>query len=214
MSTLASLSDVTDILQTLPGGYDGSQDARLQQILDSTEDWMRRVYGLPDYICATSATDSFFGYKDGSILNLSDPNPTDIVITFVDYATNDEMIILPPPQYTLMPNGRLWLKFIGLVAPFEGAVAAVRPSEMARIDVTFVPSLTSTNKIPPALREAVALTAAFTFKQEPLMMGGLRSEAIGSYSYVRDISMAQLVMPPRARALMRPFDRRRFIQVT
>lgn len=114
---------------------------------------------------------------------------------------------------TVLTAGTDYLVIEGGVRLFGGRSTGLDPRygpddvarTFARVDVSW----SAADPVPDALREGVALFAAGLWATNPKLTSGMRSETIGSYSYTLSDKDVEDVMPSRARALLKPYMRRK-----
>lgn len=205
---LADLDDVRRVLRRTD-----LDDATLQPFLDSAEQWVERVYDR-EWDAVGSQTENFFNVRQGAILTVKDENPTGIVVTGFAAPASDGTVLTVNQGYAVLDRGRVQLSLVRQIA-----VQNIRPEEAeiqppftwARIQIVY----TASALVPAPVREGVALIAAAGYAQSTADVGGLSSEKIGDYSYVRGAARGgggELVIPKRARSLLAPYNRRRRVR--
>lgn len=183
---LATVEDVRRVGK-IPTTVD---DAEVQKALDAAESYLRTK--LPRWDDSAGGVAKFYNVQGTAQLPLPSP---DAAITGVKlfYHYRDATGETVPATDYATANGYLVL------------LRSDTRRWYARAEVTW----TNVGSVPAAVRDGVALTAAALASQYGKLTGGMRSERIGDYSYTLSDKDVEVVMPPKAKELLKPFLKRR-----
>lgn len=209
---LASLADVKRILRLTDD--DTVRDASLRVALLAVESWAStRLKKMPP---PGSQVEVYWDIREDATLHL----PTDdLVVTKVnvfEYPSSSGIVLSPLDLglgygYEVTDDGKLFLRPVLSVTPFEGAVGQRLLRTYARVEVHYQ----ATGVVPRGVSEGVAILAAGYYSEGPQLMRGLTSERIGDYSY----SLAEVKPGDQASYITRalwflgPFLRRNKVSV-
>lgn len=179
VSALSSLSDVKRVLRV--AASDTSRDARLLSALAAVEDVIKHRLDLP---LSGSNVETYWDTPEDATLHLP---AADVTVTRVDvfeYSGSSGLPLSPVELghgegYDVTDDGRLYLRPVLGVEPFEGAVGSRPLKVYARIDVHYE----GTGVVPRGVTEGVALLAAGYDNDSERLLSSLKSEKIGDYSY-------------------------------
>jgi hypothetical protein len=168
--------------------------------LEVAEERVRDYTGLAFADEDEELTETFTNVRQGSILNMRDRNPTDVVITA--YLTSDlEELgseVIEGVGYQMLERGRVQLIYsryesdVGL----GGGTVERQPGYYVRVVVAYVAS----GVIPASVREACACWAAHMYKTSGMATSGLSSERLGDYSY--SVNASESGVPEAVRQLL------------
>jgi len=181
---LASLEDVNRILGYNTGD-DTGRDAKIRAELAAVESWADTA--LWNISAEGPNVESYFDvYEDGTLyLPAGDLTVTKVKI--IPYAAGDDSFYYIYVNseagslggYDLDDQGRLYLRPMRTVTPFEGARADRLMKVYARVDVHYI----GTGVVPRAVTEGIAFLAAGYHAYGPKALEAIKSEKIGDYSY-------------------------------
>lgn len=214
---LASLDDVKRVLRFTDS--DPQRDAQLQADLDAVESWAEMHLWRLSQIGAQVET--YFDIPEDATLHLP---AADVTVTLVKAFEHPSSVGVPLSAielglghgYDISADGKLILRPILTVSPFEGATAQRRMRTYARVEVHYQ----GTGVIPQAVTEGIAFLAAGYWQDGPRALSGLRSEKIGDYSYSlgggssSSVSEDTPSFVTRALWLLTPFLKRQRVSVT
>lgn len=189
MARLASIDDVNRILGFTTGD-NPTRDSKLRADLEAVESW---ADGALRKISAEGAqVETYFDVPEDSTILLPSNDITVTKVKIIPYAAGDDSFYYVYVNseagnlngYDVTDDGRLILRPLRTVAPFEGVRADRFIRTYSRVEVHYIGS----GVIPKAVTEGIAFLTAGYYKYGPKVLEGLKGERIGDYSY----SLAQV----------------------
>lgn len=200
---LASVDDVKRILRLTDDNVE--RDAQIRASLEAVESLLSDRLQIPS---EGPQVDAHYDIPEDATLYLPSP---DVVVTKVKVFEYPSISGLPLSPIDLglgrgyeVTDGRLILRPVFGVQPFEGAVAQRLLRVYARVEVFYQGS----GVVPTAVTEGVAYLAAGYWKSSPQVLAGLKGEKIGDYSYTNDNSIDPLAGEPVYWSMAMKFLRR------
>jgi hypothetical protein len=210
----AALADVKQIL-----GYtddDPVRDAKLQHNLDVVESWAAgQRWRLSD---TGPQMETYWDISEDATLSLPDDDSTITKVKVYEYPSSYGVPLSPISLglghgYDITNDGRIILRPVLQMSPFEGASAQRRLRQYSRVEVHYI----GTGIIPQAVTEGIAFLAAGYTIDGPRALKGIKSERIGDYSYTLGDQPGDEVGVPsyvaRANWLLVPFMHRQRVMV-
>ncbi len=175
---LASLDDVNRILGFTTGS-DTTRDAKVRAALAAIESWaeprLRHVGQEGSFV------HSVFDVHEDATLWLPVRDAVVTLVRVYDYPSVtglNQFVSGIDKGYELTDDGGVILRPLTRVEVFDRAYADRLPKTYARVDVHYQ----TAGQVPRAVTEGVAILAAGHYK-DPGVLGSLKSERIGDYSY-------------------------------
>lgn len=181
---LASLNDVNRILGHTTG-EDTSRDDKVRAALEAVESWAETA--LWKISAEGPNVEVYFDIKDDATLYLPAGDITVTKVKIIPRASGNDAFYWiyvastssTGQGYDLDDQGRLMLRPMRSVAPFEGAHASVYGQTYDRVEVHYE----GTGIIPRAVTEGIAFLTAGYVAYGPQALQNVKSERIGDYSY-------------------------------
>jgi len=184
VAALASVDDVNRILGYTTGD-DAARDSKVRAELDAIESW---ADGALWKISAEGAqVETYFDVPEDGTLYLPANDITVVKVKIIPYAAGDDSFfyIFVNSEagnlngYDVTDDGRLILRPLRTVTPFEGVRADRLLRVYARVEVHYI----GTGVIPRAVTEGIAFLTAGYHRFGPKILEGMKAERIGDYSY-------------------------------
>lgn len=204
-SGLVSVEDVRKVLNLRNPALANDHD--LQEAIEAAISWLRPKMLAWD---ASGGTDVFFNVRPNEVLPV--PIPEAEVTAIRAYTLPESAAVaFASPQHYFVGNGVIRLTGQGWGwDPRVYAPGDYVGQGYSRVEVDWQ----NTQQVPAALRMGIALFAAGLFNTNTKLTSGMRSESIGGYSYTLSDKDVEHVMPPRAKALLKPFMKKRRVLTT
>ena len=175
---LASLADVNRILGFTTGA-DATRDAKVLAALAAIESWAESR--LKHIGQEGSFVHSVFDVHEDATLWLPVRDAVVTLVKVFDYPSVtglNQFLSGIDKGYELTDDGGVILRPLTRVEVFDRAYGDRLPKTYARVDVHYQTS----GQVPRAVTEGIAILAAGHYK-DPGVLGSLKSERIGDYSY-------------------------------
>jgi hypothetical protein len=216
VASLASIDDVNRILGYATGD-DPTRDSKLRAELDAVESWADGA--LWKISAEGPQVEVYFDIPEDGTLYLPANDITVTKVKIVPYAAGDDSFfyIFVNSEagnlngYDITDDGRLFLRPMRTVAPFEGVRADRLLRTYARVEVHYI----GTGVVPRAVSEGVAFLSAGYHRYGPKVLDGMKSERIGDYSYTLAGSTTGEELPylQQARFFLNRFMRKQRVRV-
>jgi hypothetical protein len=211
----ATLDDVKRILRI--SDTNTARDAQLRASLDAIESWAStKTWKIPK---EGPNIETYFDIYEDAAIELPG---RDVVVTAVkvyEYPSSAGIAISPVSLglghgYEITGDGRLLLRPLLDISPFEGAVARRFLRCYSRVEVFY----NGSGAVPRALTEGIAFLAAGHWQDGPRALSGLSGEKIGDYSYTLRVRESAVSDNPsfiaRAEWMLSPFLKNSRVTVT
>jgi hypothetical protein len=184
VAALASVDDVNRVLGYTTGD-NPERDSKVRAELDAVESW---ADGALWKISAEGPNvEVYFDVPEDSTLFLPANDITVTKVKIIPYAAGDDSFfyIFVNSEagnlngYDVTDDGRLILRPLRTVTPFEGVRADRLLRTYARVEVHYI----GTGVVPRGVTEGIAFLAAGYHTFGPKVLDGMKSEKIGDYSY-------------------------------
>lgn len=184
MAALASVDDVNRILGYSTGD-DPVRDSKMRANLDAVESWADGA--LWKISAEGPQVEVYFDIPEDATLYLPATDITVTKVKIIPYAAGDDSFfyIFVNSEagnlngYDVTDDGRLILRPMRTVAPFEGVRADRLLRTYSRVEVHYE----GTGVIPRSVTEGIAFLTAGYHRYGPKVLEGMKSEKIGDYSY-------------------------------